>query len=64
MKIAVEITIFGHVFSEVVDYPGTPKSHAEVIQWLIRQTDFKWVNYEDASTEDKMVYHFEPDIKQ
>ncbi|WP_027366527.1 hypothetical protein [Desulfocurvibacter africanus] len=64
MKIAVEITIFGHVFSEVVDYPGTPKSHAEVIQWLIRQTDFKWVNYEEASTEDKMVYHLESDIKQ
>jgi hypothetical protein len=64
MKIAVEITIFGHVFSEVVDYPGTPKSHAEVIQWLIRQTDFKWCNYEGAPAEDKLIYDLEPDLKQ
>ncbi len=64
MKIAVEISIFGHVFSEVVDYPGTPKSHAEVIQWLLRQTDFKWAEYESASADDKLLYHLEQGPKQ
>ena len=58
MKIAVEITVFGHVFSEVVDYPGEPKSHAEVIQWLMKQVDFKWANYEKAEVEDRIVYDF------
>ncbi len=56
MKIAVEITIFGHHFSEVVDYPGTPRNQAEVIQWLMTQTDYKWANYEHASWDDRMLY--------
>ncbi|HKK31940.1 MAG TPA: hypothetical protein VJ934_00050 [Desulfomicrobiaceae bacterium] len=60
MKIAVEISVFGHVFSEVVEYPGKPESHAEVIQWLMNQVDFKWADYERADAEDKMVYDFKP----
>lgn len=56
MKIAVEITIFGHHFSEVVDYPGTPQSQAEVIQWLMTQTDYKWAHYERAPWDDRMLY--------
>lgn len=58
VKIAVEITIFGHHFSEVVDYPGTPSSQAEVIQWLMTQTDYKWADYGGASRGDRMMYDF------
>lgn len=56
MKIAVEITIFGHRFSEIVDYPGIPENQAEVVQWMMYQTDFKWVDYDHASWEDKIFY--------
>lgn len=59
MKIAVEITIFGHHFSEVVDYPGVPESQADVIRWLMTQTEFKWVNYDAADKGDKMMYHLD-----
>lgn len=61
MKIAVEITIFGHHFNDVVDYPGTPKSQAEVIQWLMSQTEFKWVNYDRSDKEDRLFYHMQND---
>jgi hypothetical protein len=62
MKIAVEITIFGHRFSEVVDYPGTPKSQAEVVRWLISQTEFKWVDYEHSTTDDKLLYDLDDGV--
>lgn len=64
MKIAVEITIFGHGFTEVIEYPGIPTSHSEVIQWLMCQTDYKWANYENASVEDKLLYHLDTDVEQ
>lgn len=64
MKIAVEITIFGHSFTEVVDYPGTPESQSEVIQWLMCQTEYKWANYENASVEDKLLYHLDTKVGQ
>jgi len=57
MKIAVEITIFGHHFNEVIDYPGVPQSQAEVIRWLMSQTEFKWVDYDHSAKEDKLFYH-------
>lgn len=63
MKIAVQISIFGHTFNEVVDYPGKPKSQAEVIQWLMTKTDYKWVNYDNAPLEDKIMYDFDEGIK-
>ncbi|MFW5487100.1 MAG: hypothetical protein ACNI3A_01545 [Desulfovibrio sp.] len=56
MKIAVEVSLFGHVFSDVVEYPGVPQSQAEVIQWLMYQTDFKWADYENAPAEQKLIY--------
>ena len=62
MKIAVEISIFGHRFSEVVDYPGTPHSQAEVIRWLMSQTEFKWVDYEHAAKDDRMLYHLDDGV--
>ncbi|SKA73514.1 hypothetical protein [Desulfobaculum bizertense] len=58
MKIAVEITVFDQVITKVVDYPGRPTTHAEVIQWLMGQTDFKWADYEHAPLEDKMMFHY------
>jgi hypothetical protein len=58
MKIAVEITIFGHRFSEVVDYPGEPRTQAEVVQWMMSQTDFKWAGYDTAPKEDRIMYDF------
>ncbi len=64
MKIAVEITIFGHRFSEVVDYPGTPHSHAEVVSWLMTQTEFKWVDYDHSRQEDKFFYHLDDGVTQ
>lgn len=59
MKIAVEITIFGNTFSEVVEYPGTPHTQAEVVQWMMSQTDFKWVCYDTAPAADKMIYNLQ-----
>ena len=64
MKIAVEITIFGHRFSEVVDYPGTPRSQAEVVRWLMDQTEFRWVDYEHSGSEDRLLYDLEDGVKQ
>lgn len=64
MKIAVEITIFGHQFSEIVDYPGTPSCQGEVIQWLMTQTDYKWANYEHAAWDEKMLYMFQDGTTQ
>ncbi|MDR3640531.1 MAG: hypothetical protein P4L39_04345 [Humidesulfovibrio sp.] len=57
MKIAVELEFFGQVIAQVVDYPGTPQNQGEVIQWLMNQTDYKWANYENAPTEDRLLYH-------
>lgn len=57
MKIAVEITFFGETISRVLDYPGTPQSQHEVIQWLMYQTDYRWTDYENAPQEDKLLYH-------
>ncbi|MFV0422626.1 hypothetical protein [Oleidesulfovibrio sp.] len=62
MKIAVEITIFGHVIREVVDYPGVPESQAEVIQWLMNQTGYRWADYENAPSEDKQIYHLDDSV--
>jgi hypothetical protein len=62
MKIAVEITIFGHHFTEVVEYPGVPRSHADVVRWLMSQTEFKWVDYEKSSRDDKLLYHLDDDV--
>jgi len=62
MKIAVEITIFGHRFTEVVDYPGTPRSQAEVIRWLMSQTEFRWVDYDHSRKEDKLLFHFDEGV--
>ena len=56
MKIAVEITIFGHRFTEIVDYPGVPRNQAEVVQWMMCQTDFKWADYEHSSWEEKLFF--------
>lgn len=56
MKIAVEITIFGFMFADVVEYPGTPQTQAEVVQWMMGQTDFKWAKYETAPKADRMIY--------
>lgn len=56
MKIAVEISIFDQVVSKVVDYPGTPASQAEVIQWLMNQTDYKWADFEGSSAADRAQY--------
>lgn len=64
MQIAVEITIFGHRFSDVVDFPGEPTGQAEVIAWLMTQTDFKWVNYESAPWDDKMLYQYQDGTTQ
>ena len=57
MKIAVEITVFGETVSKVVEYPGTPQSPSEVIQWLMYQTDYKWADYEHAPQGDQLMYH-------
>lgn len=62
MKIAVEITIFGHRFTEVVNYPGTPGSQAEVIRWLMGQTEFRWVDYEHSRKEDKLLFHLDEGV--
>lgn len=62
MKIAVEITIFGHTFSEVVDYPGEPRTQAEAVQWMMSQTDFKWSWYETAPVEDRIMYHLQDGV--
>lgn len=62
MKIAVELEFFGQVISQVVDYPGTPQSQGEVIQWLMSQTDYKWADYENASKEDRLMYHLQDGV--
>lgn len=62
MKIAVEITIFGHHFNEVVGFPGEPSCRADVVAWLMSQTDYKWVNYDTASYGDKLMYHFDEGV--
>ena len=62
MKIAVEITVFGHVIKEVVDYPGQPASQAEVIQWLMNQTGYRWADYENAAAEDRQIYHLDDSV--
>lgn len=59
MKIAVEITVFGETISKVVDYPGTPGSQSEVIQWLMYQTDYKWAGYENAAAGDRLLYNLQ-----
>lgn len=59
MKIAVEITIFGCRFSEVVDFPGEPRTQAEVVQWMMSQTDFKWTGYDTAPVEDRIMYNLQ-----
>jgi len=59
MKIAIEINAFGEIISKLVDYPGTPASQAEVVQWLMYQTDFKWSDYEHAPRADKLMYNFQ-----
>lgn len=64
MKIAVEVSIFGRVFSEVVDYPGVPGSQTEVVQWLMNQTDYRWTDYDSASAEDKAIYHLQSILRQ
>jgi hypothetical protein len=64
MKIAVEITIFGRRFTDIVDYPGTPASQAEVVRWLMSQTEFKWVDYEHASSEDRLMYDLDDTFVQ
>lgn len=64
MKIAVEINVLGRTINEVIDYPGTPASQAEVIQWLMGQTDYKWADYESASADDKAAYHLQRIIRQ
>ncbi|GAB6176261.1 hypothetical protein JCM16814_11520 [Desulfobaculum senezii] len=57
MKIAVEITVFNEVITKVVEYPGIPQSHAEVIRWLMAEKiDLKWTDYENAPVEDKFVF--------
>lgn len=58
MKIAIEINAFGEHITKVVDYPGTPESQAEVIQWLMGQTDYKWADYEHAPATDRLMYDF------
>lgn len=62
MKIAVDITIFGETISKVVDYPGEPESQAEVIQWLMYQTEYKWADYEHAPHGDRLMYHFQDGV--
>jgi hypothetical protein len=57
MKIAVELDFFGQVIAQVVEYPGTPQSQGEVIQWLMNQTDYKWASYDCATEEDRLLYH-------
>lgn len=64
MKIAVEITIFGHRFSEVVEYPGVPRNQADVVRWMMTQTEFKWVDYDHATTEDKLLFALDEDVVQ
>ena len=59
MKIAVELEFFGHKISQVIDFPGEPRSQAEVIQWLMNQTDYKWADYDHASNEDRLLYHLQ-----
>lgn len=59
MKIAVEITVFGETISKVIEYPGKPRTQAEVIQWLMHQTDYKWADYEHAPQEDRLLYHLQ-----
>lgn len=63
MKIAVEFNVFGHVVSELVDYPGIPKSHGEVVQWLMNQIEIKWVDYDNASAEDKFIYDLNQSLR-
>jgi len=59
MKIAVELEFFGQVISQVVEYPGTPQSQGEVIQWLMSQTDYKWASYDHAPEGDRLLYHLQ-----
>ncbi|WP_338669698.1 hypothetical protein [Pseudodesulfovibrio methanolicus] len=58
MKIAIEINVFGENISKVVEYPGTPSSQGEVIQWLMSQTDYKWADYEHAPQGDRLLYNY------
>lgn len=62
MKIAVEITVLGEVLTKVVEYPGRPKTHAEVIQWLLGQIDMKWADYENAPPEEKFIFDLKDGI--
>jgi hypothetical protein len=57
MKIAVEITVLGETISKIVEYPGTPGSQTEVIQWLMFQTDYKWADYDHAPQENRLLYN-------
>ncbi|WP_419787044.1 hypothetical protein [Pseudodesulfovibrio sp.] len=59
MKIAIEINAFGEKISKVVEYPGTPGSQAEVIQWLMSQADYKWADYEHAPLADRIMYEYQ-----
>ena len=59
MKIAIEINVFGENISKVVEYPGTPSSQGEVIQWLMSQTDYKWADYEHAPQGDRLMYNYQ-----
>ncbi len=56
MKIAVELEFFGQRISQIVEYPGQPSTQAEVIQWLMNQTDYKWADYENAPLEARLLY--------
>lgn len=56
MKIAVEVSIFDQVISKVIDYPGTPASQTEVIQWLMNQTEYKWADFERAQPADRAAF--------
>ncbi|MGE4506164.1 MAG: hypothetical protein AB7D51_12520 [Desulfovibrionaceae bacterium] len=56
MKIAVELDFFGQKVTRLLDYPGTPAGHAEVIRWLMSNTDYKWADYEHAPEGERMLF--------
>jgi hypothetical protein len=35
---------------------------ADVVRWLMSQTEFKWVDYEKSSRSDKLLYHLDDDV--
>lgn len=64
MKIAVELEFFGEKITKVVDYPGAPRTHTEVIQWLMNQTDYKWADYENAPEGERLLFDLGMSVPQ